>query len=88
MPIMYVVFSPWRRLGFASRAVRLLIQHANVLFPGRPVLFRIHPDNGASLALARAFGARPEGSERSRTGRLLERWVLQGVPPPAGSPAG
>lgn len=73
--VMYVVFAEWRRRGIATRAVRLLVEHAGRAFPGRPFLFRIHPDNQPSLCVAMAVGAERQGVEHSGTGRLLERWV-------------
>jgi RimJ/RimL family protein N-acetyltransferase len=73
--VMYAVFEGWRRRGVATRAVRLLADHAAEVFPGRPLLFRIHPDNEGSKGVARALGAEPAGTERSRHGLVLERWV-------------
>jgi RimJ/RimL family protein N-acetyltransferase len=74
--LMYVVFGPWRRQGHASRAARLLIAHARTVFPGAPSVLRIHPDNVASLGVARTIGAELDGIEPSRSGRPLERWIL------------
>lgn len=73
--VMYVVFAPWRRHGYATRAARLLIAHAASAFPGAPLAFRIHPDNHASLGVARAVGATPRKYETSRNGRQLQLWV-------------
>lgn len=73
--VMYVVFAPWRRRGIATRSVKLLMSYADREFPGRQLLFRIHPDNHASLAVARRAGCASNGTESSRTGRVLERWV-------------
>lgn len=75
--VMYVVFSDWRRRGVAIRAVRLLADHAADVFPGHPLLFRIHPDNEGSRRVAQAVGAEWTGTELSRNGRLLERWVVR-----------
>lgn len=73
--VMYAVFSGWRRRGVATRAVRLLAVDAADVFPGHALLFRIHPDNEGSKRVARAVGAERAGTELSRNGRLLERWV-------------
>ena len=73
--VMYVVFAPWRGQGLATRAVQLLADHAAEAFAGKPLLFRVHPDNAPSVAVARSVGAVVEGIETSKTGRLLERWV-------------
>lgn len=74
--VMYVVFSGWRAQRVGTRAVRLLVQHAAHAFPGRPLLFRMHPDNEGSIRVARAAGATRAGSELSRSGHVLDRWVL------------
>jgi RimJ/RimL family protein N-acetyltransferase len=73
--VMFAVFSDWRRRGIATRAVRLLADHAADVFPGHALLFRIHPDNEGSKRVARAVGAERAGTELSRNGLLLERWV-------------
>lgn len=73
--VMYAVFNGWRRRGVATRAVRLLAQHAAEVFPGHSLLFRIHPDNEGSKGVAQAVGAELAGTERSRSGLALERWV-------------
>ena len=79
--VMYVVFGPWRRQGRATHAARLLVTYAAEAFPGRPLLFRIHPDNAGSVRVATALGAEQDGSERSRTGRRLDRYVCGRVVP-------
>ena len=81
--VMYVVFAGWRRHGVASRAASLLADYAHETFPGRPLLFRIHPDNVGSIAVAESLGSRRAGSEISPTGRELEWWV---VTPPEPAP--
>lgn len=73
--VMYAVFAPWRRRGFATRAVRLLADYAAEAFGNKPLVFRVHPDNAGSIAVARAVGAVIEGTETSKAGRELERWV-------------
>ena len=78
--VMYVVFAPWRGMGYATRTVQLLVDYAAEAFPNKPLVFRVHPDNAGSVALARAVGAALEGTEASKSGRLLERWVRR---PPA-----
>lgn len=75
--VMYAVFSDWRRRGVATRAVRLLAEHAADVFPGHALLFRVHPDNEGSKRVAMAVGAQGEGTELSRNGQLLERWVAR-----------
>lgn len=73
--VMYAVFDGWRRRGIASRAASLLADYAGEAFPGRPLLFRIHPDNVGSISVAESVGAVRAGSESSRTGRELWWWV-------------
>lgn len=73
--VMYAVFNGWRQRGVATRAVRLLAQHSAEVFPGHPLLFRIHPDNEGSKGVAQAVGAELAGTELSRNGLVLERWV-------------
>ncbi len=79
--VMYAVFSPWRGRGVASRAGRLLLAYAATEFPGLTPLFRVHPTNGPSLAVARRLGARPAGRELSAKGRELTRLTISGPAP-------
>ncbi len=52
----YNVFGPYRRRGYATRAVRLLLQHLAVDTEWRIGTLLIHPDNVGSLSLARRAG--------------------------------
>ena len=74
--VMYVVFANWRGYGYASQAVRLLVSHARAAFAGHPLILRIHPDNTASVGVARSVGAVRHGHETSREGKRLDRWIL------------
>ena len=74
--VMYVIFVPWRGNGYAKRVARLLVGYAAGAFPGSQLVFRIHPDNVASSAVARAAGAAVVGQEKSKTGRSLDRWII------------
>lgn len=75
--VMYAVFRDWRRRGVATRAVRLLAEHAADVFPGHALLFRIHADNEGSKRVAMAVGAQRAGTEVSRNGHPMERWVAR-----------
>ncbi|EPH42541.1 GNAT family N-acetyltransferase [Streptomyces aurantiacus] len=59
--IAWVVGTPWQGRGIASEAARALVEWLR----GRPgvtsVLAHIHPDHGASAAVARAAGLAPTG---------------------------
>lgn len=80
--VMYAVFSRWRRRGVATRALRLLLAYAAAEFPNHRPLFRVHPDNEASLAVARRCGATVTRTELPSSGRELQ-WLT--IDAPAGS---
>lgn len=52
----YNVFAPHRGLGYASRAVKLLLHHLALSGDHRTATLLIHPDNTRSLALAERTG--------------------------------
>lgn len=52
----YAVGAAYRRQGLASRAVRLITEHAYQHLGMKQVILRIHPDNAASTAVARSAG--------------------------------
>lgn len=57
----YNVFPAHRGQGYASRAVRLLVQHLARCTDHHTATLLIHPDNEASLALARRLDFPPAG---------------------------
>lgn len=57
----YNVFAPFRGNGYATRAVRLLMQHLATDTEWRVATLLIHPENDRSLALARRAGFEPCG---------------------------
>ena len=75
--VMYAVFASWRGRGLATRTAQLLVAYATHEFPDHTPLFRVHPTNVASLAVARRCGATPEGEEVSTRGHVLTRLVVR-----------
>jgi RimJ/RimL family protein N-acetyltransferase len=78
--VSYVVGAAHRGRGLASRAVRLMTEHAHRAHGLRQVLLEIEPDNEPSAAVARATGFRPAGLPTETVvdkGRAydLETWV-------------
>jgi RimJ/RimL family protein N-acetyltransferase len=78
--VTYVVFGRWRGNGVATRAARLLLAYAATEFPDHTPLFRVHPENAASLAVARSCGAMPSGREESPKGRDLVGRAVEATP--------
>jgi RimJ/RimL family protein N-acetyltransferase len=58
----YMLFPEHRGEGYASRAVRLLLRHLAEDTPWQVATLLIHPENAASLALARRLGFRQVGA--------------------------
>ncbi|MGC4939955.1 GNAT family N-acetyltransferase [Kribbella sp. DT2] len=52
----YAIGAAYRRQGVATRAVRLITEYAYQHLGMEQVILRIHPDNVASAAVARATG--------------------------------
>lgn len=59
----YAIGAEHRRRGLATRAVRLLTAYADQHLGMAEVILRIHPDNAASAAVARATGFRLTDAE-------------------------
>ncbi len=67
----YNVFAPYRRRGYATRAVELLVEHLGRTRTHRTATLLIHPDNAASLAVAAKLGCEVHGDvEGSRCFKL------------------
>jgi RimJ/RimL family protein N-acetyltransferase len=64
----YNVFAPHRRRGYAGRALRLLIEVLRDHTGYERAYFVIDVENRASLAVARALGARPVPERAEATG--------------------
>jgi RimJ/RimL family protein N-acetyltransferase len=64
----YNVFAPHRRRGYASRALRLLIEVLRDRTDYDRAYFVIDAGNRASLGVARALGARPVPEHAAATG--------------------
>ncbi|MFE1952137.1 GNAT family N-acetyltransferase [Streptomyces sp. NPDC059524] len=58
----YVVGAAHRGQGLAVRALRLMTEYAHTTAALPTVILEIEPDNGASIAVARAAGYRPSAS--------------------------
>jgi RimJ/RimL family protein N-acetyltransferase len=71
----YNVFAPYRRRGYASRAVQLLLHHLAICNEHHTATLLIHPDNDASLALAARTRFAPCGEVDGR------RYFKRPVPP-------
>lgn len=57
----YLVFAPHRRQGYATRAVRLAVIHAEQAMPVERLVIITDADNVASQHVALAAGLRPDG---------------------------
>lgn len=55
------MFARYRRKGYASRALELLIRHLNDSTAIHTATLLIHPDNVPALAVATRSGFRPSG---------------------------
>lgn len=69
--ISYLVFPGFRRLGLATRAVRLVLAYATEEMGASVAEFRMLADNLASVRVARAVGAKEVRSTTSDTGRPM-----------------
>lgn len=84
----YHVFAPYRRRGYGTRAVGLLLRHLAEDTGWRVAALRIHPDNERSLALAARAGFERVGDVDGE--RYWKRPVASGPPTDLGpwSPLG
>ncbi|WP_329873029.1 GNAT family N-acetyltransferase [Streptomyces sp. SP18CS02] len=58
--IAWVTGTPWQGRGIASEGARALVEHLRARGVG-PVIAHVHPEHGASAAVARAVGLSPTG---------------------------
>ena len=72
--IAYATFSKWRGRGIASRAVRILTDWVMTFDAVQGAVIRIHPDNEASIRVARATGFADLGLIVERDGTPLRRF--------------
>jgi RimJ/RimL family protein N-acetyltransferase len=60
--VSYMVFPAWRRRGFASASLDLVVAFVTEQDLANAVILKIDPDNAASLAVAARAGFVPDGS--------------------------
>lgn len=72
--IAYATFAAWRGRGVASRAVRILTDWVMTFDAVKAAVIQIHPDNEASIRVARAAGFADLGLIVERDGRPLRRF--------------
>jgi RimJ/RimL family protein N-acetyltransferase len=65
----YNIFGPHRRKGYATGAVRLLLRFLQEHTQATRAYLVIHPDNAASLGVARSVGASPVDPVTDLSGR-------------------
>jgi RimJ/RimL family protein N-acetyltransferase len=73
----YGVFAAHRRRGYAARAVALMLRHLDQATPYDTATLLIHPDNVASLGVAKRCGFREQGEVDGS--RFFERPVWIGA---------
>jgi len=73
--VSYQVFAPHRRRGYATRAVRMAVIHAELVLPVERIVIITDAKNAASQGVALASGFRldgpAEGHEHSEVGEML-----------------
>jgi len=74
--ISYACHPAHRRRGYATRAVRLVLQFLTEQTSATEAWFAMLPDNEPSRRVAIAIGASEHGRAKDRFGRTLVRYVL------------
>ena len=74
--VSYVCHPSYRRCGYATRAVRLVLHFLREHTPAMEAHFVIRPDNEASQHVALAVGAHEDSRSIDRFGRTMLRYVL------------
>lgn len=68
--IKWALLPAFQGRGYASEAARAVQEMASGVYPGQPPISFIHRDNGASIRVALAVGARLENEVDFRGGRF------------------
>jgi RimJ/RimL family protein N-acetyltransferase len=71
----YLLGRAWWGRGYATEAGRVAMDWAFERLPIDELMSLIHPDNGASIAVATRLGERPVGESELR-GRRLLRYII------------